>query len=263
MVNAPTGYGDLPNLARLALQPNPDRVASSLELRQAQTAHLKSRTKQSRNETQRKSEQRHTFRPDIRQGDPPPVSENPRYAEADVLRLQSRLKSSEERLEVVESDESSFRLPMSRREDQSALSAAELKKLRSLQPEIRSLRKDISNISSALARVGVRPDLTVPDGRSTETTLAERRGFSTEANQALNTQIRRQQSAKINDRQRMLLTALRRVERKLAGMPVKAQPPAEHGKVIGDIYKVRFSIASFPGPSVASMLGGMLFDTAV
>lgn len=239
MVNVPAGYGDLPQLARVALQPRTELVESRLKLRQTRP-----------------------FRQDIRKSDPPPVKENPRYSEADVLRLQSRLQSSETRLVVAERGGESFRLPMSRSGDRSSLSAVELNGLRSLQLEIRSLRKDISNISLALVRIGVLPPLAPEGSHSTEAALIRRQGFSSDGNQKLNTQIRRQESAKINGRQRMLLSALRRVERKLSGAAQDTKAASEHGKIIGDIYKVRFAIASFQGPSTVSMLGGMLFDSA-
>jgi hypothetical protein len=74
--------------------------------------------------------------------------------------------------------------------------------------------------------------------------------------------MRRNESARISQRQQELLRALQRAERRLAAAP-RDLPTGLRDGIVGEIYRARYSIALFGGASGTGQLAGMEYDNSL
>lgn len=141
--------------------------------------------------------------------------------------------------------------------------------LRQVQIELRALRAEIYQLSRAMGtpsresnRTEFRGILQQPDELESNVRLRRWRKHDAQRQDAINAALRRNESARISQRQQELLRALQRAERRLAEAP-RNLPPGLRDGIVGEIYRARFSIALFGGVNGTGQLVGMEYDDSI
>lgn len=153
--------------------------------------------------------------------------------------------------------------------------------LRDVLGELRSLRGEISSLSRLVGKpvtqspafkgVLQQPDRLSSDEqlsqwRETEVRLEARAGAAAERREerqgSVESILRENEIQRIERRQRELLIALERAEKHLSQAPERL-PPGLRDRIIGEIYRAKYSIALFGGTYGGGPATGMAFDGTI
>jgi hypothetical protein len=291
-VREPGGrYGDLPPLARQALQPRVSRIETELKLSELQAA--RSRTAETGDadvphEAARALELTAPPAPSPgvqeRRGDPPPLRENPAYRLAsfrEAVPAPSAVRADEPSAPRAEAatDEAISEAaapagnPPPPPVPGTPVSAARLtdpdgyrRSLLSVQNELRGLRADIAALARVLgqpaspALVPTAPgvlQLHDPLNPAVKSTRFERQEqlLNVSPQQIAAETEQRFTARRLTLKQDQLLRALQRAERRLQDAPPGTIPPGLRDQVIGEILRARYNVALFGGLGGAILTG--------
>lgn len=139
-------------------------------------------------------------------------------------------------------------------------------RLREVQIELRALRAEIYQLSRALGftsrdsnRTEFRGILQERDEQDSNVRLLRWRQEDSQRQASIDAARRRSDVERIAERQLELLRVLRRAEQRLSEAP-KNLDPGLRDSIIGEIYRARFSIAMFGGVNGMGQLDGLEMD---